>query len=87
MASTYRVVAASYGALVNGDENQSAAFDVTVKLQGLLDHLSNGVVTINNTMMGGDPAPGNTKHFGAVLDVNGTRVAFACQEDQTINFG
>ncbi len=86
MASTYKVIAASYGALIGGNENDTGAFNVTGTLQGLLDNNPNGVVTINNDSMGGDPAPGNTKHFGAIVIVNGDTLPFACEEGQTIDF-
>lgn len=86
MATTYSVQFAVYGALANGNENQTEAAVVTSALQNLLNNSSNGVVTINNTTMGGDPAYGWPKSFGAIVSVNGTPQPFACQENQTIDF-
>lgn len=87
MANTYNVQYAVYGALANGNENQTEAAIVTSALQLQLPTNSNGVVTINNSTMGGDPAPGWGKHFGAIVSVNGgAGQPFACQEGQTIDF-
>ena len=87
MAQTYVVNFAAYGALAGGNENNTQANIVTGALQNLLPPDSSGVVTINNSNMGGDPSPGNTKHFGAIVVVNGgAPQAFACQEGQTIDF-
>ncbi|HSS79311.1 MAG TPA: hypothetical protein VLV54_21500 [Thermoanaerobaculia bacterium] len=84
MAITYDVVAASYGAVV-GDDNK--AKDVSDGLQHLLNNSSNGVIKIDNTTMGGDPAPGHKKHFGAIVRVSGAiGRPFACEESQTIDF-
>ncbi|MFZ6873783.1 hypothetical protein ACO0LF_17125 [Undibacterium sp. Di27W] len=86
MSITYVVTSAAYGALAGGNENNTQAANVTGTLQTLLNQNPNGVVTINNTTMGGDPSKGNTKHFGAIVVVNGSSQAFACQEGQTIDF-
>jgi hypothetical protein len=86
VANTYTVVAAAYGALIGGNENNMGASEVTHILQVLLDNNPNGVITIDNTTMGSDPASGNTKHFGAIVIVNGERLPFACEEGQTIDF-
>jgi hypothetical protein len=87
MAQTYNVLFAVYGALAGGNENDTQANIVTTTLQDLLSPNSSGVVTINNSNMGGDPSPGNTKHFGALVEVNnGSPQPFACQENQTIDF-
>jgi hypothetical protein len=80
------VQAASYGGLASGNENDTQAANVTSALQNQLNSNPNGVVTINNTTMGGDPAPGTVKHFGALVSVNGSVLPFACQEGQTIDF-
>ena len=80
------VLFAVYGGLRGGGQDNTAASDVTDALRQLLIPGSNGVVTINNTTMGGDPAVGVTKHFGAIVEVDGVRRAFACQERQTIDF-
>ncbi len=86
MANTYSVQCAAYGALAGGNPDNTQAAIVTTTLQNLLNANNNGVIAINNTTMGGDPSPGNLKHFGAVVTVNGTTQAFACQEGQTIDF-
>ena len=87
MAQTYTVQSAVYGALAGGNENNTQANIVTSTLQSLLSPGSNGVVTINNSNMGGDPSPNNVKFFGAIVTVNnGLPQAFACQEGQTIDF-
>jgi hypothetical protein len=75
---------AIYGALVGGEDYKGKAFDVTASLQNLINGKS-GVVPINNSSFG-DPAPGNGKHFGAVVTRDGTDCLFACQENQTIDF-
>lgn len=76
---------AVYGALDGGNENKAQAVDVTAALQAAID-ANQGVVTINNTTMGGDPSKGNGKHFGAVVALDGTARYFACKEGQTIDF-
>lgn len=63
------------------------ARDVTQLLQNALDKASTkGVVNINNNNMGGDPCPGNTKAFGAVVTLDGAPLFFACLEGQTVDF-
>lgn len=81
------VVTAVYGALNGGNENNSQAVNVTAQLQGAINN-SQGVVNIDNTTMGGDPSTGNTKHFGAVVQLCNSSFTnyFACQEGQTIDF-
>ncbi|MGH3843987.1 MAG: hypothetical protein ACRDS0_21460 [Pseudonocardiaceae bacterium] len=90
MSIQVNVIAASYGGLRNGDKDNSQAVDVKAALQNALSNAlkasPHGIVTINNQNMGGDPAPGVLKHFGAIVEVDGTRYAFACEENQTINF-
>lgn len=81
-----RVIFAAYGALRDGDPDNTEAAIVTGALQQTLDNTPNGVVTINNTHLGGDPAPGADKHFGAIVEVNGVERPFACLEGQTIDF-
>ena len=78
------VLFAAYGALRNGDPLQEEAVDVTQALQANLNPGSPGTVAINNQNMGGDPAVGVVKHFGALIEVDGERRAFACQEGQEI---
>jgi hypothetical protein len=80
----YTVLCAAYGALAGGKDME--ARDVTGILQEQLKINKDGLLKIDNTSMGGDPAQGHTKHFGAVVEVNGRRTPFACQEGQTINF-
>ena len=78
------VLFAVYGGLRNGDALQEEAADVTQALQAQLNPGSTGTVLINNQNMGGDPAEGVVKHFGALIDIDGERRAFACQENQEI---
>jgi hypothetical protein len=80
------VIFAVYGALKDGDPDKAAAEEVTATLQTVIDDTVGEVVKINNENMGTDPAEGFKKHFGAIVDVHGTRRAFACEEDQTIDF-
>lgn len=82
----FQVLGAAYGALANGDANLPKGIDATGTLQALLPDNSDGIVLIDNDTMGGDPAYGFRKHFGAVVVVHGQSRAFACQEGQTINF-
>ncbi|HEY3570871.1 MAG TPA: hypothetical protein VGP73_23275 [Thermoanaerobaculia bacterium] len=87
MSQTYQVLSATYGALAGGNPDDTQASIVTQALQNQLPPNSSGVVNINNSTMGGDPSPGNTKHFGAIVSVNGgAPQPFACQEGQTIDF-
>ena len=83
---TLKVVSASYGALRDGNPDRTEAAIVTSALQSRLDQTPSGLVRINNANMGGDPARGVQKHFGAIVEVDGTRKAFACLENQTIDF-
>ena len=86
MPTQFYVLYAVYGALV-GSQGITQAAPVTSQLQAQLNNSPTGVVTINNITMGGDPSPNNLKQFGALVQVNGTILPFACQEHQTINFG
>ena len=81
-----QVVFAVYGALRDGNSDKTEAADVTSALQQVLDQTVGEVVEINNDNMGQDPAFGVVKHFGALVDVDGRRRAFACQEGKTIDF-
>lgn len=84
--SKYQVVAAAYGALADGNPDRSEVYDVTSTLLTLLEkNGSNGNVKIDNDTFG-DPAPGWSKHFGAVVIIDGKTSAFACAEGQTIDF-
>jgi len=81
----FNVSFAVYGALPNNNGGAAAAFDVSARLQDNLNTLgaSGGILKIGNPIFFGlDPAPGNTKHFGALVNNR----YFACQEGQTINF-
>jgi hypothetical protein len=63
------------------------AINATAQLQSALDSpTNNGVVTISNDSMGGDPCPGNTKYFGAVVDRDGIPLYFAGEEGNQIDF-
>jgi hypothetical protein len=96
VADTVKVVFAVYGALADGWFPQqdgvlvrrmySQAKDVRGTLQTLLNGTTNKRVTINNANMGGDPAVGFDKHFGAIVEYKEQLRAYACQEDQTIDF-
>ena len=81
-----KVLFAAYGALRNGNQDNTEARIVTGVLQQRLNSTPNGVVKINNANMGGDPAPGVQKHFGAIVEVDGVPRPFACLENQTIDF-
>ena len=81
-----RAVIAVYGAMREDDPDSMQAAVVTAALQDQFNQHANGVVTINNQTMGGDPAKGHGKHFGAVVEVDGVAVPFACAEGQTIDF-
>ena len=58
--------------------------DVTSKLQALINQNA-GVLRCGNDNFG-DPLPGVQKHFGAVVNRDGTDYYFACVEDQDIDF-
>ncbi len=75
---------AIYGALPNGNGNFAEAFDVTQELQFHINQNS-GIVSCNDNKFG-DPAPGNGKHFGALVTRDGSELFFACDEGQTIDF-
>jgi hypothetical protein len=79
-------VFAVYGGLKGGGRDDTQAADVTAALQEQFRLHPNGVVKIDNTSMGGDPAKGVPKHFGAIVEVDGVRTSFACAENQVIDF-
>lgn len=84
--STLTVKFAVYGALCGGDDDMHA-FDATAQLQAALDSTPNkGIVTISNDSMGGDPCRGTTKSFGAVVELDGVPLYFACQEGTRVDF-
>jgi hypothetical protein len=76
------VLFAVYGGLPNGDPTQPEAANVTIAVQEQIN--ASGTVQVNNGALGGDPAPGVTKHFGALIDVDGAIRPIACQEGQEI---
>jgi hypothetical protein len=82
------VIFAVYGALRGGNQDNTEAAIVTTALQQRINASpnGNGVVTINNENMGGDPAPRVRKHFAAIVEVDGVQRPFACEERQTIDF-
>ena len=83
-----KVVFAVYGALTDGSQDSTAAADVTAALQEAMDESpnKNEVVRIDDEHMGEDPAPGVTKHFAAIVEVDGVARPFACGQNQTIDF-
>jgi hypothetical protein len=81
-----QVLFAVYGGLRGGQADQTEAADVTQALQQQLDTLPRPRVPINNATMGGDPAQGVPKHFAALVDIDGRRAPFACNEGQEIDF-
>jgi hypothetical protein len=83
-----KVIFAVYGGLKGGNQDNTKAAIVTNALQERIDNSpdGNGVVKINNANMGGDPAPGVQKHFGAIVEVDDVQRPFACLENQTIDF-
>ena len=84
--STLTVKFAVYGALCGGEDDMHA-FDATTQLQAALDSTPNkGIVTISNDSMGGDPCRGARKSFGAVVELDGIPLYFACQEGTTVDF-
>jgi hypothetical protein len=86
MEETMSLVAkfAVYGALHDGASTEAEAFNVTGQLQSLMDGNA-GVVTCNNASFG-DPVPGFDKHFGALVNRDGTDLFFSCHEGQKIDF-
>jgi hypothetical protein len=82
------VIFAVYGALRDGNQDNTEAAIVTTALQRRINESpnGNGVVTINNQNMEVDPAQGVRKHFAAIVEVDGVQRPFACEERQTIDF-
>lgn len=83
------VLFAVYGAVpdTNIGQDEAQAADVRAVLQGLLLGADNEFIPINNTTLGGDPAPNEVKHFAAVVRRNGRDFYYACQEGQSVYFG
>ena len=82
------VIFAVYGALRDGNQDNTEAAIVTTALQQRINENPNGneVVRIDNGTMDGDPANGVRKHFAAIVEVDGVQRPFACEENQTIDF-
>jgi hypothetical protein len=61
---------------------------VTQALQKAIDKAVDlgHTVKIDNKSMGVDPAPFVKKQFGAIVKVGSEERAFACQENETIDF-
>ena len=71
------VVSAVYGTQNNGN-------DVTAICQYLVNN-GNDQIPVNNTYLGPDPDPGNTKEFAILFQVNdGGFQVLACQEGTTL---
>lgn len=83
--SVLQVKFAVYGALQDGNENNSQTINVAAQLQKQID-ANQGIVSVNNSTMGKDPSVGYVKHFGATVALDGVDRYFACQEGQTIDF-
>ena len=79
---------AVYGGLRDGNQDSTEAADVKTALEAAIANSPNGneVVRIDNESMGGDPAEGVQKHFGAIVEVDLVERPFACLEGQTIDF-
>jgi hypothetical protein len=82
-----KVIFAVYGGLRDGNSDKAEAEDVTDALQTVINNTVGEVVKIDNKNMGRDPAKRVQKHFGAIVELAGGRTrAFACLENQTIDF-
>jgi hypothetical protein len=81
-----KVIFAVYGGLRDGNPDKAEAKDVTQALQTAINNSVGETVKIDNKTMGGDPARRVKKQFGAIVEVNGVKRAFACQENETIDF-
>jgi len=75
---------AVYGALAAKDAWSGKAYEVSAALQTLINQ-GTGVVACSDASFG-DPAPGVTKHFGAVVTRDGEDFYFAGQEGDLIDF-
>jgi hypothetical protein len=82
-----KVTFAVYGGLVGGNPDKAEAQDRTDALQKAINNTDGESVRIDNTNLGPDPAKGTPKQFGAILVLaSGKSKAFACLENQTIDF-
>jgi hypothetical protein len=83
-----KVIFAVYGGLKKGTSDNAwrTAKDVTDALQTAINKATGEKVQITNGTMGGDPAHLVEKQFGAIVEINGTKRAFACKEKDTIDF-
>lgn len=75
--SRIKIIGAAYGAV-------EGSYDVTGRVQQHVDHMGDSLKANNDNL--GDPAPGHTKHFGCVYEVDGRINSRACEEGQTVHF-
>ncbi|HJP95351.1 MAG TPA: hypothetical protein VJ875_25615 [Pyrinomonadaceae bacterium] len=85
-SSPLQVKIAIYGVLCPSGEDNMHAFDATAGLQAAINAASDGVVTITNEVMGGDPCVNTVKAWGAVVLLNGKPLYFAGHENDQVNF-
>jgi hypothetical protein len=85
-SNSLQVKIAIYGVLCGDGEDNMHAFDATQGLQAAINATSDGVVTITNEVMGGDPCVGTVKRWGALVLLNGKPLYFAGQENDQVNF-
>lgn len=76
---------ACYGALANDNSTQCSSVNVQKLLQALIDK-GELPIEITNQTMGGDPSPGNPKHFGALVSRAGEERFYNCGEGQSLDF-
>ncbi len=72
-----KIIGAAYGA-------KEGSFDVTGLVQQHVNNKGDELKVTNQDL--GDPAPGHTKHFGVVYEIEGNRNSLACEEGQTVLF-
>ncbi len=76
---------ACYGALISENSNQCHSANVQKVLQAILDK-GTTTIEINSQNMGGDPSPGNRKHFGALISQAGEERFYNCGEGESLDF-
>ena len=82
--TTITVQNAVFGALAGGNPTNAQAFDVTQRLQQLINaNPKNVPITIASF---GDPSVGNGKHFGATVKRADGIKSFVCPEGTTVDF-
>jgi hypothetical protein len=76
---------ACYGGVASDTPTQCHTANVQKQLQVLIDK---GIypIEISNQTMGGDPCPGNHKHFGALISQAGEERFYSCGEGQSLDF-